>query len=226
MLEGMIRGEFWGIGNGGKTMGIDRPLLMKTVSPIESALQRIVFGDRSIRVNHNNAKIGCSQPFFRPRAAQYQFDHVIKQPNRNRSRVGEVDIQEPGEPPPVLRRLERGFAVWQLRMIPVAIQEIHARGAQFLEVSIYLSRVGCRVNYSQKARIQKISIAMLSQSCDSFQNLVVSSLTGVVDSMAIMNSSRPVNTHPQRSLKLGADIKDCFRYQHTVGLDTDRVCSR
>lgn len=170
---------------------MNRPRLLKTIGSIEGTLQRIVLGDRSIRINHNNPKVSCSQPFLRPRAAQNQFDHVVKQPDTDRNRVGEVDIQEPGEPLPVLRRLERGFTVWQLRVIPVAVQEIHAWGAQFLEGLIHLSRVGCRVNDGQKAGIQKMSIGMVSESCYSFQNLVVGSLPGVVDTMTIMNPLWP-----------------------------------
>ena len=79
-LEGMIRGKIRGIGDVGKAMRMNRPRLLKTVGSIEGTLQRVVLGNRSIRINHNNPKISCSQPFFHSSAAQNQLDHVVKQP--------------------------------------------------------------------------------------------------------------------------------------------------
>ena len=110
----MIRGKFGGIGDVGKTVCMDRPLVQKAVASVESALQRVIFGNRPIRVNHNNSIIGGPQSFLRSISAQHQFDHVVKQPNSERSRVYEIDIQKPGKPPSVLRRLKRGFTVGHL----------------------------------------------------------------------------------------------------------------
>ena len=108
-------------------------------------------------------------------------------------------------------------------MIPVAIQEIHARGTQFLEISIYLGRIGGWVNYRQKAGIKKTSIAMVAQARNSIQDLGVGSLAGVVDSMAIMNSLWTVDANSQTGAKFGADIEKCFGDQRAVGLDTEGV---